>query len=1037
MPEGSQTLPKGDIDNRILGVAALFEGDFSIDWLQELVRNKMSFILKVLEKNTQLGVLEQNSIDIYRFSDPGMRERMRDFIPEDERNALLRRIAETAIRDLPEESRLAKAIADQLLHIANDLDGCQLLREAGDYFRKEGQSARAQAYYNKAIGDLGKLRSKEADIMFIESVIGYSKDHNAIGNYDKLIPYLHKALKKAEKSNDFKLLSLVLLHLASNEWIRENFEAADNFYNRARETARDLDDPDVDRSLLTGVIINHCHSGRFEEVVKGYEAHEPLFAKKYPNHRLSLIVGVLLGFSYANIGQTSQGLGIMDGVRKHALKINDYDTAHSASGDMGYILLMNNKIKESFKYLSDFAEHGAKSNNAYQICWSSYFLSYYYFKKNNPVKSVNHLKKALHISKKENYNIRWVPSLLEMCWAIKIGEFPALEYLSLENEIEKALSMDNICYKGVAYRYLGMLEKQDNKQSAEYLKQSLELLEVSGHRIELAKTNLELGRHHMALGKKSKAGDYVTEAAKTLMPIDKNLIPTELRDLIKNRRLKTDLLDEIFNFGREVVDIRDTKQVVHYIFSTINRITGAERGAIFLKNSGSNAADIELWASKGLTADEVTQPEFEHSLSLVRESVQKGKVHLQGVKGDRPRTPEQSILSLISVPMRLRGKVIGVLYHDNRLFESTFQKQDIKTLTYFASLAAIALDNARAYEEIRRLNQRLNEEKQYFEEQHLESLHFEDFIAVSQAIKRVLALVESVAKTDSTVLILGETGVGKEVVARAIHQSSHRRNKDFITAHCSALPESLVPSELFGHEKGAFTGAVKRRIGRFELADKGTLFLDEIGELPLEVQVRLLRVLQTGEFERVGGRETIRSDFRLITATNRNLEDEVAAGRFRSDLFYRLNVFPIFVPPLRERRDDIAPLACYFLKIHAEKMSKSFQGIPEGEMAKLLSYQWPGNVRELENVIERGAILSPGGHFRIPELNPGTSKAPAAGQLALGDVERQYILDTLARVKWRIYGPGGAAELLSLKPSTLYSKMKKLGIQNPGKTNKH
>lgn len=296
--------------------------------------------------------------------------------------------------------------------------------------------------------------------------------------------------------------------------------------------------------------------------------------------------------------------------------------------------------------------------------------------------------------------------------------------------------------------------------------------------------------------------------------------------------------------------------------------------------------------------------------------------------------------------MLRRGKTIGVLYHDNRLFQSTFKKQDLKILSYFAAFAGIALDNAQAYEEINSLNQRLSEEKNYLEEQQLEHLHFEDFVAASPKIQTVLTLVERVAKTEATVLILGETGVGKEMVARAVHQQSLRKDKPFIRVNCSAFPESLIASELFGHEKGSFTGAAKRRIGRFELSDTGTLFLDEIGDISMDIQVRLLRVLQTKRFERVGSSESIQSDFRLLTATNRNLEQAVAQGRFRRDLYYRLNVFPIYVPPLRDRMEDISPLACYFLKKHSDKMSKSFKGISEKEMTKLLTYHWPGNVRE-------------------------------------------------------------------------------------------
>ena len=555
---------------------------------------------------------------------------------------------------------------------------------------------------------------------------------------------------------------------------------------------------------------------------------------------------------------------------------------------------------------------------------------------------------------------------------------------------------------------------------------------------EIAKAKLELGRHFLQAGDREKARTFVAAAAKILYPIDRGLMPEDLEHLVHNFRVEDNLLAEILNLGQEIVGLRDTQEVVQHIFSTVNRITGAERGAIFLKTDQGDPVPIRLWAAKNLTADDLAMPEFSASLAIIRQTAETGQVNTQSLSPIRKRTAgdDHGFKSRLCVPLSLRGKTIGVLYHDNRFFESTFKEQDVKILSYFASLSAIALDNAQAYEEIRRLNQRLFEEKQYLEEQQLENSHPDNFVAASPAIRRILTMVRRVAETESTVLILGETGVGKEMVARAIQQYSSRRDKPFIRVHCSAFPESLIPSELFGHERGAFTGAVERRIGRFELADGGTLFLDEIGELPLEVQVRLLRVLQTKEFERVGGRETLRSDFRLLVSTNRNLAEEVTAGRFRSDLYYRLNVFPITVPPLRERREDITSLASYFLHVYSGKMDKSFKGIPEKEMAKLLTYHWPGNVRELENVIERGVILNTGPFFRTPDLTAALADTTASGLSTLKEMEHRFILDALQKTNWKIYGPGGAAELLGINYSTLYSRMKKLGIrkgEEPGR----
>lgn len=382
--------------------------------------------------------------------------------------------------------------------------------------------------------------------------------------------------------------------------------------------------------------------------------------------------------------------------------------------------------------------------------------------------------------------------------------------------------------------------------------------------------------------------------------------------------------------------------------------------------------------------------------------------------------------------MILRNHVVGVLYHDNRLLSSAFNVTHLDLLAFFAAIAAIALDNALANQEIRRLNSKLKQEKQYYQEEHINSLNFKDIIGKSSAIQRVLSQIEQVADSEATVLITGETGVGKELVARAIHRLSRRRKKPFIRVHCDALPENLIPSELFGHEKGAFTGAAQRRIGRFELADTGTLFLDEMGEISPDIQTSLLRVLQTKEFERVGGAETLRSDFRLIAATNRDLQQEVKNARFRADLYYRIHVFPIHVPSLRDRKEDIPLLTYHFLNIHANRTGRSFEGVYEEDMERLMRYDWPGNIRELENVVERACIRSTENYPRFPELDAEcTDTGPVTGATTLKEMEANHLRWALEKTGWKVRGPGGAAELLDINPSTLRFRMNKHGVKKP------
>jgi formate hydrogenlyase transcriptional activator len=389
----------------------------------------------------------------------------------------------------------------------------------------------------------------------------------------------------------------------------------------------------------------------------------------------------------------------------------------------------------------------------------------------------------------------------------------------------------------------------------------------------------------------------------------------------------------------------------------------------------------------------------------------------------------EGIRSLCCVPLLRPTGPLGVLVLGSTRADA-FKTDDLTLLNQVAALVAIALENARISLEVEEFKSRLRQEKRYLEGQPRPRLHFEEIIGESAALTLVLDQVSVVSNSDASVLILGETGTGKGLIARAVHRTSRRHEQPFVSLNCAAIPTGLLESELFGHEKGAFTGAVSQKIGRLELADKGTLFLDEIGEIPLEVQPKLLRVLQDHEFERLGGTRTIKVDLRLIAATNRDLGKSVIEKEFRSDLFYRLNVFPIRLPSLRERPEDIPMLVRYFVHKFARRMGRTIESIPGETMDALSRWHWPGNVRELENFIERSVILSDGAVLRAPleELHIDSS-GTASTEQSLEAVGRELIVRTLRQTGGKISGLGGAARRLGLKRSTLQSKMQRLGIK--------
>ena len=415
---------------------------------------------------------------------------------------------------------------------------------------------------------------------------------------------------------------------------------------------------------------------------------------------------------------------------------------------------------------------------------------------------------------------------------------------------------------------------------------------------------------------------------------------------------------------------------------------------------------------------------------------------------------ERGIRSACSVPLATARGVLGTL--DLGSFApDAFSEEQFDLLTRVAGQIGIALANAMSYRMIADLNRQLAQEKLYLQDEIRSDQHFKEIVGRSPALRRVLREIETVAPTDSTVLVTGETGSGKELVARAIHDLSGRREKAFVKLNCAAIPTGLLESELFGHEKGAFTGAITQRIGRFELASRGTVFLDEVGEIPLELQPKLLRVLQEREFERLGSARTLKTDARLIAATNRDLAALVEEQKFREDLFYRLNVFPVHVPPLRERREDIPMLVRHFAQQFARRMNKRIEVIPAETMTALAAYDWPGNIRELQNLIERAVILSAGSALDVPvgALNgrrsaaerPNAQSAPSGpsgsdghtgqaqdgGDETLEAAERRHILAALENSRWVVGGPAGAAARLGLKRSTLQFRMRKLGIARP------
>jgi len=516
-------------------------------------------------------------------------------------------------------------------------------------------------------------------------------------------------------------------------------------------------------------------------------------------------------------------------------------------------------------------------------------------------------------------------------------------------------------------------------------------------------------------------------------------------------RTAQEQLKLLLDLTNSVVSTLDLRELLRSVSGNLRRVMSSDLVGVGLPDAENNS-HLRLYAldfpdSKGFMREEVLIPiegtppgqafrTGEPFVGMIRD--------LYNMIPDSPPLAE-GLKTCCILPLTSRGRMHGVLLLGRRE-ENTFSRDDVRFLMQVASQVAIAVENALAYKKIAELKEKLTQEKLYLEDEIRTELNFEEIVGKSAVLRRVLKQVATVAPTDSTVLIYGETGTGKELVARAIHNLSSRQTNAFVKLNCAAIPMGLLESELFGHEKGAFTGAIAQRIGRFELANRGTVFLDEVGEIPLELQPKLLRVLQEREFERLGSTRTLTTDARLIAATNRDLGSMVQEQKFRSDLFYRLNVFPVRVPSLRERPEDIPILVRHFAEQCARRMNKKIETISTETLTQMRQYHWPGNIRELQNVIERAVILSSGPVLNVPlsEFQSSVTPTAASGnghsgtrpELSAGkdirdvleETERKHILNVLSQTNWVVAGPNGAALRLGMKRSTLQLRMRKLGL---------
>ena len=905
-----------------------------------------------------------------------------------------------------------------------------VLAAAGFCTSKE-MSDEAISYYRLILDHPeNEMQSRGQKEVYVKAALGITTIYGHMLSLWEKSAFLVNARQFAEEINDQEQLLTIHLILGKTREVEGFYEKAAVHLEKAWLLAQNLGNENLLKkaALMTSDFL--FRQGRVDEAVRRYE--EVIGdLEDFSSDEATLRGCATLGWCYGVSGQTSRGNGLIEAVRIKAKEHRMKEIEIFANLMMALTLLEARRTSEAEIYLNklmELPEGVAGHSTHWAVHWCLAFVA---FSQGDIDKCLEEHLRGCELLKKygrPHHRGGWVMEYLE---GLEIAGIDHPE-MTLTSELDRLMGWPDIFMKGVAFRFRGqktLRESQNMSSAMADFRKSLDLLTRSGARLELSRTQIVVARALIAEGHSENAKKMLEEAWDAMSRSNESLFPQDLKPYLAEKKHEDLLVSTIVEITEVLGTIREKKKLLELVIQLTMRFTFAERGGFFLFGE---SGQLELVASRNLDVAMVRSDRFKPYLQEIEKTAQSGRESIKETVASEASNKTEPLRThwLICSPVILQERVTGVLYLASKVTPE-YLKDALPLLRAISTQVAVALDNVLAYEKIASLKDRLEEETRYYRRDNEVSPQMQHMVGSSKAIDLVQRQMQKVAPMDSTVLIAGETGVGKELVARGIHRLSKRSSGPFIAVNVASLSEGVIESELFGHEKGAFTGAVSSRLGRFELAQGGTLFLDDIQNLSLDIQAKLLRVLEEKEFERVGGTSLKKADFRLIAATNQPLKALVAEKKFRSDLYYRLNVFPIHVPPLRERQGDIPPLALHFLDMFNNDLGKNIQGISNRKMNQLMRYPWPGNVRELRHVIERAVILSEGSSLLLPSLPPAVQEDEGAPKqiVTLAEMERTYIIRVLKKFDFKVGGPDGAAQALGLKPTTLHSKIKKLGIK--------
>jgi len=880
----------------------------------------------------------------------------------------------------------------------------------------------------------GHLLDAKDQSLFVHTSLEFSNLCLGLGQgFDRLSAILRRARAVSEDLGDRRSRALIHLHLGRLHYFGNRIPKAIEAFAEGRAEVDDLGDEDIRIEAAEFIGMYHFIQGRFSEARPHFDEAARSFEAGEQERPINLSAPLWLTICTVYLGQFHDAIGTAYYYHRRALARSDHGLAALLQAILGVVLSHINRGEEAHANLSRALEKSIDTQNVLASTFAKAGIGYQCYREGRFHEARNWIAQALDESHASGVFFEYGSDLvLETAFELGRKGFECIPSLNLQSELKRIMHQPNIHLRGVALRLIAMTagDGEGNGDRIESLLQSSEkYLKESGDPVQLAKTRIELARLKRRQGDEDEARLLAQKAWKGFSGYGEVFYPDDLRQLLVVKRgfsperdSRPELLEMFVNMIHDLKPSPDLNGILTRTVASTNRFFGAERGGIFWFSRRGGTNEPVLRAGHNLSLDDVSAKEFRWSLSLISKA---GRENTPLVVENKDMTLSSSrVRAVLCAPFEAEGRVQGVLYHDNSHVRECFETFEVSDLVRIAKSLAIYIDHLVGLNQ--QVQQRTSSSLTRF--WHSES---REIVTENPEMLQILAQLDLIAGSEGTVLIMGETGVGKELFANRLHESSTRRESPFVIVDPATIPETLVESELFGHEKGAFTGADRQKPGRLELANGGTLFIDEVGEIPKSVQAKLLRALQEKTMVRVGGTRTLRTDFRLVAATNRDLAQEVAAGRFREDLYYRINVVPLVIPPLRERKEDIPVLAGYFLAKYASRYGRPEIKLTKKDEAKLMRYDWPGNVRELQNMVERTVLLSMGEEleFRLPEDEMNLSGALFSNYPTLDEMQRRYIQQVLEKTGGKIGGPGGAAEILGMKRTTLNDRMKKLGLR--------